>query len=199
MRSIVMIPAALLILVVSGCAKEVVPLPASASAPGSGGSAGSTAAVRAQPAPSSSADAAGGTSRNAAGGTDSASATPGARPSPRDFSDVAGLKDVYFDFDKYDIRPGDAKILDANAAWLKSNERHLVLIEGHCDERGTPEYNLALGERRAKAAMGYLTALGIQANRISIVSYGDQRPVCTERGEACWAKNRRVHFLGKPG
>ena len=197
MRSILMVPATLLILVASGCAKDPVPLPASASAPGSGGSAGSTAAGRAQPAPSPSADAAGGTSRTAPGGTDSAAA--GARPSPRDFSDVAALKDVYFDFDKYDIRPGDAKILDANAAWLKSNERHLVLIEGHCDERGTPEYNLALGERRAKAAMGYLTALGIQANRISIVSYGDQRPVCTERGEACWAKNRRAHFLAKPG
>jgi peptidoglycan-associated lipoprotein len=71
------------------------------------------------------------------------------------------------------------------------------LIEGHCDERGTPEYNLALGERRAQAAMSYLVALGIQANRISIVSYGHQQPLCTERNEACWAKNRRAHFLVK--
>jgi peptidoglycan-associated lipoprotein len=110
----------------------------------------------------------------------------------------AALKDVNFDFDKYDIRPADAKILDANAAWLKTNGRTLLLIEGHADERGTPEYNLALGERRAKAAMSYLTALGIQANRISIVSYGLEQPMCTEHTEACWAKNRRAHFLVKP-
>ena len=73
----------------------------------------------------------------------------------------AALKEVYFDFDKYDIRPEDAKILDGNAAWLKSNDSNLVLIEGHCDERGTNEYNLALGERRAKATMNYLVSQGI--------------------------------------
>jgi peptidoglycan-associated lipoprotein len=111
---------------------------------------------------------------------------------------VAALKDINFDFDKYEIRPGDAKILDANAAWLKNNARNLVLIEGHCDERGTQEYNLALGERRAKAAMSYLAALGVQAGRITIVSYGAERPLCKEQGEACWAKNRRAHFLIKP-
>jgi peptidoglycan-associated lipoprotein len=111
---------------------------------------------------------------------------------------VAALKDVNFDFDKYDIRPADAKVLDTNAAWLKTNARNLLLIEGHCDERGTPEYNLALGERRAKAAMSYLVALGIPASRISIISYGEERPLCRESGEACWAKNRRAHFLVKP-
>jgi peptidoglycan-associated lipoprotein len=110
----------------------------------------------------------------------------------------AALRDIHFDFDKYDVRPADAKILDANAAWLKTNARSLLMIEGHCDERGTPEYNLALGERRAKAAMSYLAALGIQANRISIISYGEERGLCKEHGEACWAKNRRAHFLVKP-
>ena len=110
---------------------------------------------------------------------------------------VAELKDVFFDFDKYDIRPGDGKILDANAAWLKSND-NLVLIEGHCDERGTNEYNLALGERRAKSTMNYLVSQGIQASRITIISYGEERPVCTEKTEECWAKNRRAHFLVKP-
>ena len=104
----------------------------------------------------------------------------------------------FFDFDKYDIRPSDAKILDANAAWLKSNAEHLVLIEGHCDERGTNEYNLALGERRAKSTMNYLVSQGIQASRITIISYGEERPVCTEKTEECWAKNRRAHFLVKP-
>jgi peptidoglycan-associated lipoprotein len=120
------------------------------------------------------------------------------RPVPKEFMAVAALKEVYFDFDKYDIRPEDAKTLDANATWLKSNGENLVLIEGHCDERGTNEYNLALGERRAKATMNYLVSQGIQANRITIISYGEERPVCTEKTEACWAKNRRANFLVKP-
>jgi peptidoglycan-associated lipoprotein len=120
------------------------------------------------------------------------------RPVPKEFMAVAALKEVYFDFDKYDVRPEDAKTLDANATWLKSNGDNLVLIEGHCDERGTNEYNLALGERRAKATMNYLVSQGIQANRITIISYGEERPVCTEKTEACWAKNRRANFLVKP-
>ncbi len=107
------------------------------------------------------------------------------------------LKDVYFDFDKSTIRPGDAKILDASAAYLKDNRDQLVLIEGHCDERGTAEYNLALGERRAKAAMNYLVAQGIDASRFTVVSYGKERPVCTEKTEACWARNRYDRFLTK--
>jgi peptidoglycan-associated lipoprotein len=73
-----------------------------------------------------------------------------------------------------------------------------VLIEGHCDERGTNEYNLALGERRAKATMNYLVSQGIQANRITIISYGEERPVCNEKTDSCYAKNRRAHFLVKP-
>ncbi len=107
------------------------------------------------------------------------------------------LKEIHFDFDKYNIKPDDAKILDANAAWLKSNAANLVLIEGHCDERGTAEYNLALGERRAKSTMNYLVAQGVQASRITIISYGKERPLCTEHTEACWARNRRAAFLTK--
>jgi peptidoglycan-associated lipoprotein len=192
MRSVLMVPTALLILVVTGCAKQPATMPASASAP----SPGSTGASRPQPAAAQSSmgqDAGRATLGAGAGG---AGATA-ARVSPREFAENAALRDVNFDYDKYDIRPADAKILDANAAWLKTNARSLLLIEGHCDERGTPEYNLALGERRAKAAMSYLTALGILANRISIVSYGEERPLCKEHGEACWAKNRRAHFLVK--
>jgi len=108
------------------------------------------------------------------------------------------LNDIHFDFDKYDIRSADTKILDANAAWLKTNANHLVLIEGHCDQRGTNEYNLALGERRAKSTMNYLVSQGVQASRITIISYGEERPLCTEANETCWAKNRRAHFLVKP-
>ena len=123
---------------------------------------------------------------------------PTARPSPREFMAIPELKDINFDFDKYDIRPGDAKVLDANAGWLKSNPDQLVLIEGHCDERGTNEYNLALGERRAKSTMNYLVSQGVQSGRITIISYGEERPLCTEHNEGCWAKNRRSHFLVKP-
>ena len=116
---------------------------------------------------------------------------------PSEFAPSPNLKAIYFDFDKYDIRPGDAKTLDGDAAWLKANPNNLVLIEGHCDERGTNEYNLALGEKRAKAAMNYLVAQGVQASRITIISYGKERPVCTEKTEACWAQNRRDNFLTK--
>src|SRR2546428_1517745 len=126
-----------------------------------------------------------------------ATAAPTTRPSPKEFTESAALKDVFFEFDKYDIRPEDTKTLDANATWLKSNADNLVLIEGHCDERGTNEYNLALGERRAKAAMNYLVSQGVQANRITIISYGKERPVCNEQNESCWSKNRRAHFLVK--
>jgi len=122
------------------------------------------------------------------------SATP---PKPSEFMASANLRDIQFDFDKYNIRPGDAKILDANATWLKANARNLVLIEGHCDERGTAEYNLALGERRAKSTMTYLVAQGVATNRITIISYGKERPMCTDKTEACWARNRRAHHLVK--
>src|SRR5262249_3302563 len=119
--------------------------------------------------------------------------TPSPPPRPSEFTANPNLNDIHFDFDKYNIRPGDAKVLDANASWLKSNPGTLVLIEGHCDERGTNEYNLALGERRAKSTMNYLVAQGVQASRITIISYGKERPTCTEHNESCWAKNRRAH------
>jgi peptidoglycan-associated lipoprotein len=127
-----------------------------------------------------------------------ATPAPTARPSPKEFAVNANVKDIFFDFDKYNIRPGDAKILDADAGWLKANPGQLVLIEGHCDERGTVEYNLVLGERRAKAAMNYLVAQGVQASRFTVISYGKERPFCTEHNEACWSQNRRAHFLVKP-
>jgi peptidoglycan-associated lipoprotein len=138
-----------------------------------------------------------GTAPGGAGTGATAARPPEARPQPREFVADPNLKDVFFDFDKYDIRPEDAKTLDANANWLKSNPNQLVLIEGHCDERGTNEYNLALGERRAKAAMNYLVSQGVQASRITIISYGEERPTCADKTESCWARNRRAHFLVK--
>jgi peptidoglycan-associated lipoprotein len=116
---------------------------------------------------------------------------------PKEYKANDALKPIYFAFDKSDIRPGDAKVLDANAAYLKANADQLVLIEGHCDERGTNEYNLALGERRAKAAMNYLVSNGVEAGRITTISYGKERPVCSEHNEACWSRNRNDTFLTK--
>jgi peptidoglycan-associated lipoprotein len=116
-----------------------------------------------------------------------------------EFVEVRDLADIHFDFDRSDIRPGDAGILNANAAWLKKNADQLLLIEGHCDERGTNEYNLALGERRAKATMNSLVAQGVASTRISVISYGEQRPSCTAHDEACRARNRRAHFRVKRG
>lgn len=104
-------------------------------------------------------------------------------------------RDVLFDFDKYDIRPDVRPILDSVAAWMNRNRSFNVTIEGHCDERGTNEYNLALGEKRARAAMDYLVSLGISSSRMNMITYGEERPVCTEKNEGCWQKNRRAHFI----
>jgi peptidoglycan-associated lipoprotein len=116
---------------------------------------------------------------------------------PKEYRSNAALKQIFFAFDRSNIRPDDAKTLDASAAYLKANPNLLVLIEGHCDERGTSEYNLALGERRAKAAMNHLVSNGIEASRITTISYGKERPVCTEKNEACWSRNRNDTFLTK--
>ena len=188
------------VVVLAGCAKR--PAMTAASAPAPSGAAQATAPPATTPPaattpPTSGSESSGSTTPGPSGTQPpGGTATPGARPPVSEFTANPNLKDIYFDFDKYDIRPGDAKILDSNATWLKGNN-NLVLIEGHCDERGTNEYNLALGERRAKATMNYLVSQGVQAGRITIISYGEERPICTEHNEACWAKNRRAHFLTK--
>jgi peptidoglycan-associated lipoprotein len=105
------------------------------------------------------------------------------------------LKDIHFDFDKYDILPEDAQILKENAALLSKYPQVKIQVEGHCDERGTNEYNLALGERRANAAKKYLVSLGISTDRISSISYGEEKPLDTGHDEEAWAKNRRGHFV----
>lgn len=109
------------------------------------------------------------------------------------------LKDIYFEFDRADLRPDARDTLKANAQWLKDNPSATVQIEGHCDERGTAEYNLALGARRAQAAKDYLVTLGISEQRMSIISYGQEVPVCTEHNEECWQKNRHDRFVPKTG
>lgn len=107
---------------------------------------------------------------------------------------VAELSDMYFDFDQYAIRGEARSVLEANAGLLKSQPDQAILIEGHCDERGTGAYNLVLGERRAQAAKRYLEKLGVVPSRIQITSYGKERPFCREHSEACWQSNRRAHF-----
>lgn len=109
--------------------------------------------------------------------------------------DARGLKTIYFDFDKYNLRDDARRMLDANAEILRSNSDMNILIEGHCDERGTDEYNLALGERRAQAAREYLVRLGIDASRINVLSYGEERPVAPGHDEESWALNRRGEFV----
>lgn len=110
---------------------------------------------------------------------------------------AAALQDVFFDFDKYAIRPGDAEILKKDYAAIKSNPAK-VRVEGNCDERGTVEYNLALGQKRADAAKAYLVKLGADEKRLETVSYGKEKPVDPGHNEAAWAKNRRVHFTPLP-
>jgi len=101
---------------------------------------------------------------------------------------------IYFEFDKSEIKPEAKAVLEKKAAWLRANSSYKVKIEGNCDERGTNEYNLALGDRRAKAAQKYLNALGISMDRMSTISYGEEKPTCTEKNEKCWSKNRRDDF-----
>ena len=98
---------------------------------------------------------------------------------------------VHFDYDRYDLHDQDRGILQRQAAWLQKYPQVRVSIEGHCDERGTREYNLALGARRANAVKEYLVSLGVSAARVDTISYGKERPICTESTEDCWAQNRR--------
>lgn len=108
-----------------------------------------------------------------------------------------GLQPIYFDFDRSFIRDDARSVMKANAEWLKANPKTKIRIEGNCDERGTKEYNQALGQRRASSAKKYLTDLGIAAKRITLISYGKEKPVCTEQSEECWQKNRRDDLVAE--
>ena len=182
-----------LALVLAGCATHSTP-GAGADGTGTGAGAGSASAL-------AGGHGAGGTGSDA--GNDGAGVrAPGATmfptlPSPQDFKEAAGLRDVYFDFDRAALRAEDARVLETNAKWLLDHPGTQVLIEGHADERGTNEYNLALGENRARVTRDQLVARGVAASRITLVSYGEERPTCRESRETCWAHNRRAHFLVK--
>jgi peptidoglycan-associated lipoprotein len=170
----------IVITIAAGCAKKPVASTASATVPTPTG-------------PPIAVTPPGGEQRPSSGPPSNRASTP--RPRPIEFTPTTALRDIYYDFDGYALRADHVKVLDMNAAWLKDNSNKLLLIEGHADERGTNEYNLALGERRAKAAADYLVSQGVRAARISTISYGEERPLCVLRTEACWARNRRAHFL----
>ena len=117
------------------------------------------------------------------------------RQTPWDQIERMGLlQDIHFDLDSAELRDGDRQTLTKNAEVLKKFDFLTITLEGHCDERGSVEYNLALGEKRAKAAHDYLVSLGVAASRLKAVSYGKEIPLCTESTEECWARNRRDHF-----
>ncbi|MGD2187899.1 MAG: peptidoglycan-associated lipoprotein Pal, partial [Desulfobacterales bacterium] len=114
---------------------------------------------------------------------------------PTDTTGMIMQDDIYFEFDKSTLTPTAQDNLMRKAAWLRANPDVTVTIEGHCDERGTNEYNLALGDRRADSSKAFLVDLGIPASRLTTISYGEERPVCAQQNEECWAKNRRANFV----
>ncbi len=120
-------------------------------------------------------------------------------PAPRPISDseffASNVKDIYFDYDKSDIRDDARSTLQADATSLQERSAIKFTVEGHCDERGSEKYNLALGDRRANATKQFLVGQGVNADRVDTISYGEERPVCTEHNEDCWQKNRRAHFV----
>jgi peptidoglycan-associated lipoprotein len=139
-----------------------------------------------------------------AGGTQEASAriTVTAAPPPPPAPTASeqelfsqNVKDVYFDYDKSDIRPDQQSSIQADAQFLNQHPNVNFTIEGHCDERGSTEYNIALGDKRATAAKNALVAAGVSASRIKTISYGKEKPFCTESNEACWQQNRRGHLV----
>jgi len=105
------------------------------------------------------------------------------------------LKDIHFNFDQYDLDSNSKKVLEQNATYLKSNPDIRVEIQGHCDERGTNNYNIALGQRRAHSTKKYLVAQGVNSHQVNVISYGEEKPFCSDSNENCWYQNRRAHFL----
>lgn len=108
---------------------------------------------------------------------------------------IAGLNSVHFDYDSATLSSESRRQLSENAEWIKNNPKTTVQIEGHCDSRGSVEYNLALGERRAKAVKTYMTSLGVASSRLTIISYGEEKPIDTSDSEQAYAKNRRANFV----
>lgn len=179
--------------VVGGCAKKVMaPEVEGAAGAGAGADTGATIAEKSTaPSAGSGAGAAGGSTGGDFGGAPMDNQVARSL----DFQPTTDLGDVYFAFDKYDLSDASRKTLQKNADWLKQHPDIKVQIEGHCDERGTSNYNLGLGERRAVSTKKFLATLGVDEGRQYTISYGKEKPVCFEHKESCWQQNRRAHFL----
>ena len=111
------------------------------------------------------------------------------------FHATDSLKDIHFNFDQYGLDSNSKKVLEQNATYLKNNPDMRVQIQGHCDERGTNNYNIALGERRAHSTKKYLVTQGVNSHQVNIISYGEEKPFCSDSNENCWHQNRRAHFM----
>jgi peptidoglycan-associated lipoprotein len=120
-------------------------------------------------------------------------AAPTAGPSDQELFQ-RNIKDIFFNYDRYDVRPGDAVTLKADADFLAAHPSYKIIISGHCDERGSEDYNMALGSSRADGVRDQLVKLGFARDRIKTISYGKEKPFCTEQNEQCWQQNRRAHF-----
>lgn len=180
-------------------------------------SSGDTASERIKPEPIAAAPSTPGASGGMAtpGGMEAARATPGGQgqagvpeggpggggaPGGGGMAGGAGgseLQDIFFDYDRFTVRTDGVQAMEQNARWIRTHKGQNVLIEGHCDERGTQAYNLVLGEKRARSAKRYLEDLGTAGSQLQIISYGENRPVCKEQTESCYQRNRRAHFVAK--
>ncbi len=137
------------------------------------------------------------------GGSDGSGSVDGSKSVPvphqearlQKYSPTSDLNDIHFKFDQYDLDDDSRSVLRKNASYLKANPMAKIEVQGHCDERGTNNYNIALGERRAQSTKRYLVSQGVNASRIHTISYGEEKPFCFDRNENCWLENRRAHFM----
>ena len=132
---------------------------------------------------------------NSSGGNSGSSESGIQESRVRSFKVSTSLKDIHFKFDKYDLDSDSKRILQGNAEFLKSNQGLHVEIQGHSDERGTNNYNIALGERRAHSTKKYLVSQGVDSSNVNVISYGEEKPFCFSSDETCWFQNRRAHFM----
>jgi len=187
---LVLVALAAIAVIGAGCAKKVAVAPpappAAAPAPAAPRSTPTATPARSTPAPTPVASA-------------PRSRMPDAATRARIDQLLARISDAYFDYDKHSLRPDAVQALQSDSTELrdilKNYPDYKLTIEGHCDERGSQQYNLALGDARAAAAKDYLVQVGIPSAQLSVISYGKERPVCDEHDEACWQKNRRVHIV----
>jgi peptidoglycan-associated lipoprotein len=189
-RELLWVAAAVVPLLAAGCSKKV-----ASKAPPPPTPAAATPTARATPAPTPARQVA----RQTTPPASTVSRVPDAKTQARIDELLARIQDAYFDYDRHELRPDALKALESDSRELRDiivqYPRYRLTIEGYCDERGSEEYNMALGDARAKAAKDYLAGVGIPADQLRVISYGKEKQVCHEHNEGCWQKNRRIHIL----